>query len=90
MAGEQGPQRLSTLVSRVSFEPLSEAVVFPGNGSLSRDGSGASVESTSEYDSWRVSCRLARPRPRRPRACSQHQPAGTLSRCCAQEPSWRR
>lgn len=55
MTGEHGFGRQGNLVSRVSFEPLSDAAALCGNGSLSRDGSGVSVDSASEYDSWRVS-----------------------------------
>lgn len=46
--------RRPSLVSRVSFEPLS---TLEQNGApLSRDGSGLSVESGgAEYETWRVS-----------------------------------
>lgn len=52
MTGEHGGLRQAALVSRVSFEPLSEAAIM-ANGGLSRDGSGMSYESLSEYEAWR-------------------------------------
>lgn len=43
--------RQAALVSRVSFEPLS--MLDQQNG-LTRDGSGVSAQSESEFEAWRV------------------------------------
>lgn len=54
-AAQQGisTDRSARLISRVSFEPLSTLAEL--NGGLTRDGSGLSGDSNSEYEAWRVS-----------------------------------
>jgi hypothetical protein len=54
MSAERDAQRQPSLISRVSFEPLSDFALLPGNATLSRDGSGVSVDSAGEFEYWRV------------------------------------
>ncbi|KAI3424243.1 hypothetical protein D9Q98_009599 [Chlorella vulgaris] len=53
MSAERDAQRQPSLISRVSFEPLSDFALLPGNATLSRDGSGVSVDSAGEFEFWR-------------------------------------
>lgn len=78
--------RQAALVSRVSFEPLS--MLDQQNGlPLTRDGSGVSAQSDSEFEAWRVGIVLhgrrgscAGRRRRRPGA-TRAPAAGCCSTC---------
>lgn len=66
----------AALVSRVSFEPLS--LLDQQNG-LTRDGSGVSAQSDSEFEAWRVSSAFCRA-PCGPPA-TRRRPAAVAAGC---------